>query len=366
MTVASSAERVGVSRTTIQHVERGAPTVATQPTQRHTTRVEGVTTLVTGAVTRLGQRVITDLRAGGVDVVELDGAADEALPSGTDRLVLLDGGDHDVLAASRASAVRATQAALDRAGAAGVTHVVVVSSAMVYGAWPNNPVPLTEDAALRPDLQFGFAHQLAHIEQLVDDWRTASPGRSATVLRPVLTLAADGTGSIVRALAANVGTRLDEEDPPSQYLHLDDLASAVGLAHQQRLDGVFNVAPDGWIAGDRLRSLAGTPPRVRLPSWLVEPISDLRWRFQRGPIPPGLRSYARHGWLVANDRLVAAGWRPTVTNEQAYVEGTEAKWWTMLTPKRKQELSLGGMVAVGLAAAIAALVAIRRALAKRR
>ena len=75
---------------------------------------------------------------------------------------------------------------------------------------------------------------------------------------------------------------------------------------------------------------------------LNEVVTNLRWRFQRGPIPPGLRSYTRWPWLVANDRLKAAGWQPTVTNEQAYVEGTEAKWWTMVSPKRRQELSLGG------------------------
>jgi hypothetical protein len=55
-------------------------------------------------------------------------------------------------------------------------------------------------------------------------------------------------------------------------------------------------------------------------------------------------------WLVANDKLRAAGWEPTVSNEQAYVEGTESPWWTMLSPKRKQELALGGMGLVGLIA----------------
>ena len=34
------------------------------------------------------------------------------------------------------------------------THVVLVSSALVYGAYANNPVPLTEDAVLRPDVEF--------------------------------------------------------------------------------------------------------------------------------------------------------------------------------------------------------------------
>jgi hypothetical protein len=42
--------------------------------------------------------------------------------------------------------------------------------------------------------------------------------------------------------------------------------------------------------------------------------------------------------------LRAEGWAPTVTNEQAFVEGTDAKWWTMLTPKRRQELALGAMI----------------------
>ena len=60
------------------------------------------------------------------------------------------------------------------------------------------------------------------------------------------------------------------------------------------------------------------------------------------PDPARLRSYTREPWLVANDRLKAQGWRPTVTNEQAYVEGTEARWWTMITPKRRQELALAG------------------------
>ena len=62
---------------------------------------------------------------------------------------------------------------------------------------------------------------------------------------------------------------------------------------------------------------------------------------------------------MANDRLKAQGWRPTVTNEQAYVEGTEARWWTMITPKRRQELTLGAMGVLAVAATVAAVSSIR-------
>lgn len=274
-------------------------------------------------------------------------------------LVWLSAYDADELASRRESALQGLSAAL--AGATAANHVVLVSSAMVYGAWANNPVPLTEDAPLRPDVDFVYACQLGAAEQLVDEWRRAAPDRTATVLRPAISMAADGTSGLAAALAAGMGQRVGEDDPPAQFLHLDDLASAVVLAAEQRLDGVYNVSPDGWIPGERVRALAGAVPRVKLPDRVNEVVTSLRWRFQRGPIPPGLHGYTRWPWLVANDRLKAAGWQPTVTNEQAYVEGTEAKWWTLVSPKRRQEIALGFLVLGLLASGITTVVMVRRA-----
>lgn len=280
-----------------------------------------------------------------------------------DIAVQLGGSDPDARARRRESVTAGVVAMFERIEHA--RHIVLVSSALVYGAWDNNPVPLTEEAVLRPDVEFAFARQLAAVEQLADAWRRAAPGRTVTVLRPVVAMAADGTTGLASAIAAGMGQRLGEDDPPAQFLHLDDLASAVTLAVDRSLDGVYNVAPDGFIPAESVRALSGATPRLRLPDRLAELLNSLRWRFQRGPIPPGLGSYTRSPWLVANDRLKAAGWRPTVTNEEAYVEGTEAKWWTMVTPKRRQELALGGMGAGGLAL-IAAVVRVIRSVRARR
>jgi hypothetical protein len=113
------------------------------------------------------------------------------------------------------------------------------------------------------------------------------------------------------------------------------------------------------VAGERVRALSGARPRIRLPDRVAEVVGAVRWRFQRGPIPPGLGSYTREPWLVANDRLKAHGWVPTVTNEQAFVEGTEARWWTMITPKRRQELALAGMITASLGATAAVVSLVR-------
>ena len=208
-------------------------------------------------------------------------------------------------------------------------HLVFVSSAMVYGAWPNNPD--TAHRGRHPATRRRLRLRPPAGRRRGDGRSLASP-TPRTHGRRAAPRGVDGRrrpSHLARSLAAGLGERFGEVDPAAQFLHLDDLAAAVHLAVRKRLDGVFNVAPDGWIAGERVRALSGERPRLKLPDRVAEVVAALRWRFQRGPIPPGLRSYTRHSWVVANDRLKRQGWGPTVTNEQAYVEGTEGRWWTM-------------------------------------
>src|SRR5947208_2428404 len=101
------------------------------------------TIVLSGGADSLGGRVAATLTRSGATVVEVEGSVrgpdDKTSFEGADVAVLL-GGDVDE-----------TAALLDAAGAVGVRHVVVLSSAAAYGAWPDNPIPLTEDAILRPN-----------------------------------------------------------------------------------------------------------------------------------------------------------------------------------------------------------------------
>ena len=327
-----------------------------------------LTVVVTGAIGPLHERVVQGLAAiDGVHVIVAtngrdidDGPVDTA-----DVVVDLASSDHDGLAERRESATQYTSFSLGLADELVADHVVFVSSALVYGANDNNAFPITEETVLRPDNEFVFARQLASAEELVEQWRRSRPGRASCVLRPAIALASDGTSRLASAIVAGLGRRVSEDDPPAQFLHLEDLASAIVLGVVQRLDGVFNVSPDGWVAGDRVRALSGERPRVPLPERVSEVLSGLRWRFQRGPIPPGLRSYTQTPWVVSNGRLRERGWTPRVTNEQAYVEATEAPWWTMVSPKRRQELSLGVGVTGLLIGVFLAVTAGRRLVSRR-
>ncbi len=347
------------------------------------------TVAITGASGSLGRRVLSLLLddpevervvvlGNGLPPIDGDRVAAHTLDLARSHLgPLVDGADVVIhlafalgegrkMEASARSNLDGTRRLLTAAAEGGVRHLVVVSSATVYGAWPNNPVPLTEQAPLRPNPDLAYAVQKSYVEHIVADWVTAEAGRTAAVLRPCTALAEDGESWMAWALAEAASLRAGEDDPPAQFVHLDDLAAAVDLARRRSLDGPYNVAPDGWVPGETVRALSGSTPRLRLPNRVATRVEHVRLRLRRGPASHGLLAYATHPWVVANDRLRAAGWAPRHTNEQAFVAGTEAKWWTTLSPKRRQELSLTvmGLLMAGLVG-VGALIG-RGALRRRR
>ncbi len=340
------------------------------------------TVLVTGAAGELGGRVLSLVaddpsvdRLIGVDRVEITELPTRAQVVRADLLdadlvSLLDGVDVVLHLASNAlpaddaptpGDVPMARRLLEAAAEVGVGHVVVRSSATVYGAWPNNPLPLTEEAELRPEPRFPWATERAKIERLVGEYVQSRSGATATVLRPTVTVGDHRISWLADALRATALIRAgDQDDPPVQFLHIDDLAAAVDVARTQLIDGPVNVAPDGWMTGETVRALAGGGPRLRLPEPLATRFAGWRWRRRLAPTPPGLVPYTQHPWVVSNDRLTAAGWKPEFSNEEAYVAGHEASPWADLSPRRRQELALGVAGGVMAAAVVGAVVALRR------
>ncbi len=234
--------------------------------------------------------------------------------------------------------------------------LVVVTSSLVYGARVDNPIPLTEEAPPAPNPDLPFAARLHAIEQRgeqwLDDHRSGGSGSGAVrlaVLRPALVLGDTGRWPD-DALVRGIGVPRSDGDPPMQFVHVDDLAGAIAFACEHRIEGTFNVASDGWLAGADVRALAGMPRHPLVPSRYA------RLRQRRTAAMGGLLGYATHPWVVANDRIKAAGWQPTLTNEQAFVAVHRGAFWTRLSPQRRQEFALVGAAGamIGLVTAVAA------------
>ena len=329
------------------------------------------TVVLTGAGSALGRRVAAQLDATpDVDaVIELDLRTDrgpdlKARIEGADSLLHLGRTDGTELDGTGAGGVdvEGTRELLETAGSVGIRTLVVLSSATTYGAWPDNPVPLTEDAPLRPNPSLGFAAHKAEVERLVAEWAREHPSATVAVLRSTVAVAEDTADWLGASLWATTPLAAAEEEPPAQFVHLDDLAAAVELARSRGLDGPFNVAPDGWISGEDLRRLAGRGPAVRLSQRVRSRLASWGWKLGVSSTPPGVVAYRSHPWVVANDRLKAEGWSPGHTNEEAFVASHRPTGWSNVSPRRRQEVALGVAGVAVLGVAVGAVVVIRRLL----
>jgi len=257
---------------------------------------------------------------------------------------------------------RLTRRVVAAAALARPASVVHLSSATVYGAWPDNPIPLTEEATLRPNPAFGYAVEKADAERLLDELAASRPETAVAILRPAATVGSPER-PLYRALTGTGVPRAADAARPVQFLHVDDLADAVVLAWRRRLRGPFNVAPDAGIPDEEARDLAGGLARVALPARMAGAVAGWGWQLARLGVPAAARPYALHPWAVAPDRLKAAGWEPRYSSAEALVATDDRPHWDDLPPGRRQNLTLGvvgaGVAAVG-AAGVAGVLAARR------
>jgi len=282
-----------------------------------------------------------------------------AVLAGADTLVHLgwvDGGPRDPVSARN---VERARRALDAAENATLSGLVLLSSATVYGAWPDNPVPLTEEAPLRPNPGVDDAIHHAEAERLVAAWALDHPGVAVAVLRPATMLGPGAGGWLVGALSDRGGVRPVRADPDRQFVHVDDVASAVALAVRARLDGVFNVAPAGAVAGEVVRELSAWRPSLPLPGRAGPAVVEWAWDLGLSSLPPARLPLIEDPWIVASDRLQAVGWTPAYTSEEAIVAGRPPSRWREMSPGRRQSTALAasGVLAATVAAAIAVAVA---------
>lgn len=328
------------------------------------------TVVITGASGALGRRIVSRLAStGGWTVVAVDhlpfpsGVAKprhftahrvDLLSAPLDRLLV--GADAVVHLATGGAGSGATNSSdlrlLERTLAAAtsntVAQVVLLSSAVVYGAWSDNPVPLVESAPLRPNPDFVYAQQKVAAESFARQWSEAAPGRILAVLRPATTLGhPEARAWLAQSVRPSMLDRITATLPATQFVHVDDLADAIVHVLDRRLDGAFNVASSDWLPSEAAHALFGPPFTVPVPDFAEGLLRRLTERLDSRR-PAGAAAYARAPFVVAADRLIGTGWSPKSSSAEAFVAAKSPSRLGRVYARRRQEMNLLAVTAGSL------------------
>jgi nucleoside-diphosphate-sugar epimerase len=258
----------------------------------------------------------------------------------------------------RSRVVEGTRRTLE--AAAGAATVVLWSSGVVYGAHPDNPVPIPESQPIRPNPEFPAAGVLAESERIA-----LEAGEAVVVLRGAGVWAPAWGTFLARSLMAPAMVGVRGQDPPLQCLAPADAVSALALAVSGRLRGVYNVAPDDWV-GAREAARAAGRRRLEVPQRVAQSTAERLWRAGMSAATAGELLYQMHPWVLDNARLRQAGWAPTRSSAEAFAEAGGQKPDGVLVggvQLRRSDVYRGAAAGLALAAAVA--VARRQARASR-
>ena len=186
-------------------------------------------------------------------------------------------------------------------------RLLVSSSATAYGAWPDNPVPLTEKHPLRTRPEYRYADDKFQVEGLLHEFAAAYPGTAVSWTRPCIIHGPGLTNymtplfTVPPVLALPGGS-----NSLMQFVHLEDVADATIAILGASARGAFNVAPPDWVT---IRDLAKMSRRFAIPVPFAACLAlTTCWWALRLPIfrfPAPLWYFIRYPWVVSSDRLMS-------------------------------------------------------------
>lgn len=240
-----------------------------------------------------------------------------------------------------------------------VRHVVALSTGMVYGAGSPRVVHTESDPVL--DHPSAFVQSKLDLERRMTEWAN-SRGARLTILRPCVVVrhSREGVEWMKSSWWSPSVATLLEESPERQFLAMSDLVSAIRFVVEHEIDGIVNLAPEGSLSEREQLDLVGMVELVKLPTEAAAGIERARYAMARSAATPEVSDFGLGSWVLDSSRMRAAGWYPESTNEEAFVASTKATWWSAMSARRRQELSLAGLGALAVTGTGIAFAALRR------
>ena len=188
----------------------------------------------------------------------------------------------------------------------GVQSLVVLSTFHIYGAHPRNHTPISEDDPLHAGTEFPEIADAIQLDSMAANWVYRHPSVRTVVLRPTNVVGPSIQNTISKFLRLPIVPHLMGFNPMVQFVHEDDLASAVVAACDGDVRGVFNVAGPAVVPWRTALEIVGART-VPLPSTLAAV-----WLGAAG-FPRYLVNFYKYPCVITDEALrKASDWRAHV------------------------------------------------------
>ena len=169
-------------------------------------------------------------------------------------------------------------------------RLLMVSTTMVYGAHPQNPNFLTEEAELRGHRDSRFVNDKVRAEKQAARFAREHPSTSVAVLRFAPVLGPTISNMFTRFLSRPVAPVMMGHDPLLQFVHEQDAAWALKLAVDTPVTGPFNIVGKGVLPYTTVLAMMGHIP-LPVPYLAARQLAKALWAMQVFDSSPGLLDY---------------------------------------------------------------------------
>jgi UDP-glucose 4-epimerase len=135
-----------------------------------------------------------------------------------------------------------SRAVFDNSRTYGVEHVIFVGRHTYYGTGPESPLYHTEEDPPMAVSTFPELADLVAVDLYASTALWRAPELCTTVLRMCYTLGPTGHGTLASFLRAPRVPSVLGFDPLFQFMHEEDVVSAICLTLEKRIRGVYNVS----------------------------------------------------------------------------------------------------------------------------
>lgn len=201
--------------------------------------------------------------------------------------------------------------------AANVRRLVVLSTADVYGAFPDNPHFLTEAHPPRGNRLSQFLRDKIDAEKQALRAQVTSPKMSVAILRICTILGPTVETYKTRYLRRPIVPTILGYDPLLQFVHEDDVMAACRLAVESDCNGIYNIAAPGVMPLSQVIDIAGNI-NVPLPKSILKTATQSLWYMDLSPAPATHLNFIQYLWLVDFEKAQRElGFKPRFNTKEA-------------------------------------------------